>query len=209
MAAITYPISVRSLADMFPGLSQISALDSHKINESKAVAYDAEATVKELEPLIRLIHELSHEHIEAAKNHAHVLRAILGGDILARLDEIQNIQNETRAIVDDNRVMLQETRAMMMNIRLAAQNAKVPQERDHYKPLQKTLGRKQLFTSPRLPLSRPLYWALFPPSFDRNTDTYTLGTINSLVIFYNDDFDIEREDNLGIRKIKFRRWLYS
>ena len=27
-----------------------------------------------------------------------------------------------------------------MNIRLTAQNAKVPQERDHYKPLQKTVS---------------------------------------------------------------------
>ena len=48
-----------------------------------------------------------------------------------------------------------------------------------------------------------------PPSFERNTDIYTLGTINSLIIFYNDDFDIEREDNLEITKIKFRRWLCS
>ena len=48
-----------------------------------------------------------------------------------------------------------------------------------------------------------------PPSFECNTDTYTLGTINSLIIFYNNDFDIEREDNLEIRKIKFRRWLCS
>jgi hypothetical protein len=61
MAAITYPIAVRSLADMFPDLSQISALESHRINEGKTAgdpfdmnaAYDAEQTVKELEPLTR------------------------------------------------------------------------------------------------------------------------------------------------------------
>jgi hypothetical protein len=106
MAAITYPIAVRSLADMFPDLSQISALESHRINEGKTAgdpfdmnaAYDAEQTVKELEPLTRklndsslllfvfwlvyipglagVVPELSHEHIEAAKNRAHVLRAI-------------------------------------------------------------------------------------------------------------------------------------
>ena len=60
-------------------------------------AYDAEQTVKELEPLTRklkdgllslfmwcqytpglagVVPELLHEHIEAAKNQAHVLRAI-------------------------------------------------------------------------------------------------------------------------------------
>jgi hypothetical protein len=59
--------------------------------------------------------------------------ALGAGGILARLDEIQNSQAATRAIVDENR-------AMVMNIRLAAQNAKVPQERDHYKPLQNTVS---------------------------------------------------------------------
>jgi len=174
-----------------------------------------------------VVPELSHEHIEAAKNRAHVLRAIhattaLGaGGILARLDEIQNSQAATRAIVDENRAMLQETRAMVMNIRLAAQNAKVPQERDHYKPLQKTRsghGRELALQVARpesiahLPPTATIQVAAMgavPPSFERNTDTYTLGTINSLIIFYNDDFDIEREDNLEIRKIKFRRWLCS
>jgi hypothetical protein len=164
------------------------------------------------------------------------------GGILARLDEIQNSQAATRAIVDQNRAMLQETRAMMMNTRLAAQNAKVPQERDHYKPLQKTVSVTiLLFPKPEscgvdlsfqrsghgrelalqvvrpdgiahLPPAATIQVAAIgavPPSFERNTDTYTLGTINSLIIFYNGDFDIEREDNLEIRKIKFRRWLCS
>lgn len=66
--------------------------------------------------------------------------ALGASGILARLDKIQNSQAATQAIVDENRAMLQETRAMLMNIRLAAQNAKVPQERDHYKPLQKTVS---------------------------------------------------------------------
>jgi hypothetical protein len=72
--------------------------------------------------------------------HLDATTALGAGGILARLDEIQNSQAATRAIVDENRAMLRETRAMMMNIRLAAQNAKVPQERDHYKPLQKTVS---------------------------------------------------------------------
>jgi len=104
MAAITYPISVRSLADMFPDLRQIPTLASHRINEGKAAgdafdtnaACDAEKTVRELEPLRRKLHscmlflcvtnicwinsgiipELSHAHIEGAKNRAHVLRSI-------------------------------------------------------------------------------------------------------------------------------------
>jgi hypothetical protein len=61
MAAITYPLPVRSLADMFPDLLHISALASHRINEGKDIgdpfdinaAYDAEKTVQELEPLSR------------------------------------------------------------------------------------------------------------------------------------------------------------
>ena len=65
MAAITYPIAVRSLADMFPDLSQISALESHRINEGKTAgdpfdrnaAYDMEQTVKELEPLTRKLND--------------------------------------------------------------------------------------------------------------------------------------------------------
>jgi hypothetical protein len=66
--------------------------------------------------------------------HLDATTALGAGGIPARLDEIQNSQAATRAIVDENRAMLRETRAMtrMMNIRLAAQNAKVPQERDHY-----------------------------------------------------------------------------
>jgi hypothetical protein len=52
---------------VFPDLSQISPLESHRINEGKAVgdpfdmnaAYDAEQTVKELAPLTRkLNHQL-------------------------------------------------------------------------------------------------------------------------------------------------------
>ena len=75
--------------------------------------------------------------------HLDATTALGAGGIPARLDEIQNSQAATRAIVDENRAMLRETRAMtrMMNIRLAAQNAKVPQERDHYKPLQKNRER--------------------------------------------------------------------
>ncbi|KAG2093735.1 uncharacterized protein F5147DRAFT_779253 [Suillus discolor] len=254
MAAITYPLTVRSLAHMFPDLLHISALASHNINEGKDIgdpfdinaAYDAEKTVQELEPLsLRaqcfayqsnsgIIPAVSHVHIEAAKNRAHVLRAIHANatvgavDVLARLDEIQRTQNTTRAITNENQVMLQETRAMLqetramvMNVRLASQNAKVPQERNHYKPLQKTRsghGRELAFQVSRpeninhLPLPatiQPAALGTVPPFFDRNTDTYTLGTINSLIIFYNDDFDIEKEDNLEIRKIKFRRWLCS
>ena len=72
--------------------------------------------------------------------HLDATTALGAGGILARLDEIQNSQAATRAIIDQNRAMLQETRAMMMNMRLAAQNAKVPQERNHYKPLQKTVS---------------------------------------------------------------------
>ncbi|KAG2355294.1 hypothetical protein BDR07DRAFT_1426659 [Suillus spraguei] len=203
MAAITYPLAVRSLADMFPDLLHISALASHRINEGKDIgetfdinaAYDAEKTVQELEPLSCIIPAVSHMHIEAAKNRVHVLRAI--------------------------RAMLQETRAMVMNVRLASQNAKVPQERNHYKPLQKTSSGHGLELA--LQVSRPeninhlpppatiqpAALGTVPPFFDRNTDMYTLGTINSLIIFYNDDFDIEKEDNLEIRKIKFRRWLCS
>jgi hypothetical protein len=80
--------------------------------------------------------------------------ALGAGGILARLDEIQNSQAATRAIVDENRAMLQETRAMVMNIRLSAQNAKVPQERDHYKPLQKTVSVPVfLFLNPEVLIS--------------------------------------------------------
>ncbi|KAG2354336.1 hypothetical protein BDR07DRAFT_1429714 [Suillus spraguei] len=235
MAAITYPLAVRSLADMFPDLLHISALASHRINEGKDIgetfdinaAYDAEKTVQELEPLSCIIPAVSHMHIEAAKNRVHVLRAIhatatVGAvDVLARLDEIQRTQNTTQAIINETRVMLQETRAMVMNVRLASQNAKVPQERNHYKPLQKTSSGHGLELA--LQVSRPeninhlpppatiqpAALGTVPPFFDRNTDMYTLGTINSLIIFYNDDFDIEKEDNLEIRKIKFRRWLCS
>lgn len=235
MAAITYPLAVRSLADMFPDLLHISALASHRINEGKDIgdpfdinaAYDAEKTVQELEPLSRIIPAVSHVHVEAAKNRAHALRAIhatatVGAvDVLARLDEIQRTQNTTQAIINENRAMLQETRAMVMNVRLGSQNAKVPQERNHYKPLQKTSsghGRELALQVSRpeninhLPppaTIQPAALGTVPPFFDRNTDTYTLGTINSLIIFYNDDFDIEKEDNLEIRKIKFRRWLCS
>jgi hypothetical protein len=61
MAAITYPLAIRSLADMFPDLLHISALASHRLHEAKDIgdpfdinaAYDAEKTVQELEPLSR------------------------------------------------------------------------------------------------------------------------------------------------------------
>jgi len=79
--------------------------------------------------------------------HLDATTALGAGGILARLDEIQNSQAATRAIID-------ETLAMMMNIRLAAQNAKVPQERDHYKPLQKTVSVPvHLFLNPEVFIS--------------------------------------------------------
>jgi hypothetical protein len=76
-------------------------------------------------------------------------------DVLARLDELQRTQNTTQAIINENQAMLQETRvmlqetwAMVMNIRLASQNAKVPQERNHYKPLQKTVSQSAVISVP-------------------------------------------------------------
>ncbi|KAG1770861.1 hypothetical protein EV702DRAFT_1049172 [Suillus placidus] len=126
--AATYPIAVRSLADMFPDLPQIPTLANHRINEGKAVgdplnenaAYSAERTVQELEPLRRVTPALPHAHVEGAKNRAHTLRtihatrAVGAGDIPAVLDEI-------RRTVDDNRLMLQQTQAVVQQTQAAVQ----------------------------------------------------------------------------------------
>jgi len=75
------------------------------------------------------------------------------GSILARLDEIQNSQAATRAIVDENRAMLQEPEHGD-EYQTRSTNAKVPQERDHYKPLQKTVSVPVfLFLNPEVLIS--------------------------------------------------------
>lgn len=40
-----------------------------------------------------------------------------------------------------------------------------------------------------------------------NTGSYTHTQISKLVVFYNDDFGIDRADLIDARKNKFRNWL--
>lgn len=171
--AATYLVAVPSLADTFPELPHIPTLANYNINEGKAIgdpldenaAYSAERTVHELESLRRIVPELTHAHLEGAKNRAHMLRAIHAtravgaGDILVALDEIrrtvddnhimlQQIQaamqqqqaavQQIQVTMQQQQVILQRNQAMIANIRLMKQNDMVPRDREEFTPLQKT-----------------------------------------------------------------------
>ncbi|KAG2354802.1 hypothetical protein BDR07DRAFT_1428396 [Suillus spraguei] len=238
----TYLVAVPSLADTFPELSQIPTLANHKINEGKAVgdpldenaAYSAERTVHELESLRRIVPELTHAHLEGAKNRAHILRAIhatraIGvGDILVALDEIRRTVDDNRVMlqqiqvtVQQQQVILQRNQAMIANIRLTKRNDMVPRDGEEFTPLQKiTSGhgrdlaiqasrQEQLHLIPPVTAIQVAEVGTCPPFWNPVTDGYTTKDIFQLIIFYNDDFGIQPTDNMDARKSKFRRWLCS
>jgi len=182
--------------------------------------------------------ELTDAHMEGARNRAHMLRAIhasraIGpGDILATLDDIRGNVDDIRRNLDDMQrnsaetleqiqAIMQRNQAMFANIRLARQNHVVPRDRDNYAPLQKTTsghGRNLAVQASRqehlnqIPPSATIQVAevgTCPPFWNPIVDQYTMRTIFQLIIFYNDDFDIQPADNVEVRKYKFRRWLCS
>ncbi|KAG1814882.1 hypothetical protein EV424DRAFT_1124360 [Suillus variegatus] len=201
-------------------------------------AHSAEQTVHVLQALRRTVPELTDAHIEGAKNRAHVLRAIHAsravgpGDILATLNDIRgnlddirrnldNMQRNSTETLEQIQAIMQRNQAMIANIRLARQNHMVPRDRDNYTPLQKTTsghGRNLAVQASRqehfnqIPPSATIQVAevgTCPPFWNPIVDQYTMRTIFQLIIFYNDDFDIQPADNVEVRKYKFRRWLCS
>lgn len=156
-------------------------------------------------------------------------------DIRRNLDNMQRNSTET---LEQIQAIMQRNQAMFANIRLARQNHMVPRDRDNYTPLQKTVShsisisfldlkvsiqtsghgrnlavqasRKEHFN--QIPPSATIQVAevgTCPPFWNPIVDQYTMRTIFQLIIFYNDDFDIQPADNVEVRKYKFRRWLCS